>query len=717
MAERRRLEALKGTAAVANAKVVYERFRSYLSGRDWQLIAASGAKVQRILWASTGTKDPAYSDVLYVDELIGEHTVNTLPEVTWKAFNDHGTPARTVDRHLDDAHRTLRELGQLGIDMERVGAQLQAEGVELFAKAFDAGRGDRRTEAQRRCSPAKEADVDREALEAAVQERLAALAAADFSERLWAADPTLWKADDDAHQKIVADALGWLSVFEGVRDEVHGLGRVRRRAARRGLPLRGPARHGRLEPGARGHARHPRHAPGLPRPARARFHRPGRRGRRRGGRRPREHAVRGRQQVRRHHRDGAASTPTSTSACASSAATTPVDHFVAITDEGTSLEKQALDQGFRAIFVNPGDIGGRYSALSFFGMVPAALIGVDLERLLDGVRAMAVACGPDVPAAQNPALRLGAAMGELALRGRDKLTLVFEPPLAPLGAWVEQLVAESTGKEGTGIVPVDLEQLGPAGDYGDDRVFVSVRLAGARRRRPRRGARGAARRRPAGAGAPDRRRARSRRRVPALGDRRRGRRARARHRRLRPAQRAGEQGHHQGGCSPIRRRPVSSPPSRRRPTGAGWSTRWATRACRPPCATFLAQAAAGDYVALQAYVAPGQAVWDQLQAVRLQLRDGLRVATTLGYGPRYLHSTGQLHKGGPDTGLFLQLLGHDPDDVAIPGQPYSFGVLKRAQARGDLTALRAHGRRAMRVCLGDDVPAGLARLAELVAAI
>jgi transaldolase len=135
-AERRRLEAFKGTGAVANAKVIYERFRSYLSGRDWQLIAASGAKVQRLLWASTGTKDPAYSDLLYVDELIGEHTVNTLPEATWKAFNDHGTLARTVDRHLDDAHRTLRELGQLGIDMERVGAQLQTEGVEAFAQAF-----------------------------------------------------------------------------------------------------------------------------------------------------------------------------------------------------------------------------------------------------------------------------------------------------------------------------------------------------------------------------------------------------------------------------------------------------------------------------------------------------------------------------------------------------------------------------------------------------
>ena len=136
-AERRRLEALRGRAGVANAKVIYERFRSYLNGREWQLIAASGAKVQRLLWASTGTKDPAYPDTMYVDELIGEQTVTTVPEATWKAFRDHGTVARTVDRHLDEAHRTLRELGQAGIDMERVGAQLQTEGVGLFAAAFD----------------------------------------------------------------------------------------------------------------------------------------------------------------------------------------------------------------------------------------------------------------------------------------------------------------------------------------------------------------------------------------------------------------------------------------------------------------------------------------------------------------------------------------------------------------------------------------------------
>ena len=389
---------------------------------------------------------------------------------------------------------------------------------------------------------------------------------------------------------------------------------------------------------------------------------------------------------------------------------------MAITDEGTSLEKQALEQGFRAVFVNPGDIGGRYSALSFFGMVPAALMGVDLERLLDGVRAMAVACGPDVPAAQNPALRLGAAMGELALRGRDKLTLVFEPPLAPLGVWVEQLVAESTGKEGTGILPVDLEELGPAGAYGDDRVFAAVRLAGAAD--------------PGIASA-----------LEALRD--------AGHPVLEHEiadvrdlggeflrwEIAVAAAGHVLGIDAFDQPNVQESKDITKGLLAAYAATGELPAEPPadegrrlvypvgdeglPAAMreFLAQAAAGDYVALQAYIAPGQAVWDQLQAVRLQLRDGLRVATTLGYGPRYLHSTGQLHKGGPNKGLFLQLLGHDPDDVEIPGQSYSFSVLKRAQARGDLTALRAHGCRVMRVCLGDDVPAGLARLAELVAAV
>jgi len=557
--------------------------------------------------------------------------------------------------------------------------------------------------------------VSREELEAAVRERLAALAAADFSERLWAADPTLWKPDDDAHQKIVADALGWLSVFEGVRDEVQALtefvNELRAEGYRSAVLL-----------GMGGSSLAPEVM----------------------------HAILG---TRLGYLDLHVLDSTDPAAVAAvevavdlestlfvvaskSGGTTETacfhayfyerlrelegehagHHFVAITDEGTLLEKQALEQSFRAVFVNPGDIGGRYSALSFFGMVPAALIGVDLERLLDGVRAMAVACGPDVPVAQNPALRLGAAMGELALRGRDKLTLVFEPRLAPFGAWVEQLVAESTGKEGTGILPVDLEELGPAGAYGDDRAFVAVRLAGA-----------------ADAGIAGTLEALREAGHPVL-----------EHEIADVLDLGGEflrweiavaaAGHVLGIDAFDQPNVQESKDITKGLLGEYAAT--GELPAEPPAddgrrvvypvgdedlpaalREFLAQAAAGDYVALQAYVAPGQAVWDQLQAIRLQLRDGLRVATTLGYGPRYLHSTGQLHKGGPNKGLFLQLLGHDPDDVEIPGQPYSFGTLKRAQARGDLTALRTHGCRAIRVCLGDDVPAGLARLAEIIAAV
>jgi len=551
-------------------------------------------------------------------------------------------------------------------------------------------------------------------LDEAVAERLAALAADDFAARLWGADASLWKPGDDAHQQVIAGALGWLSVFDDVRDQVEDLNdfvaELRAEGFRSAVLL------------------------GM------------------GGSSLAPEVLRDVLGVRQGYLDLHVLDSTDPAAVRAVVAAVDLEttlfvvasksggttetasfhayfyerlreldgdhagrHFIAITDEGTSLEEEAKAQGFRAICVNPSDIGGRYSALSFFGLVPAALMGVDLERLLDGVRAMAAACGPDVPAADNPALRLGAALGESALGGRDKLTLVFEPSLAPVGAWVEQLVAESTGKEGTGIVPVDLEELGAPPLYDDDRVFVAVRLAGT---------------------------------VEPATSRRLGALAEAGHPVL-DHELDGAYG--LGGeflrwelavatagavldIDPFDQPNVQESKDNTKRLLAGYIAGGELSEATPggadaklafpvgdeglPAAlrAFLAQASAGDYVALQAYIAPGGAVWDQLQTVRLQLRDGLKVATTAGYGPRYLHSTGQLHKGGRNRGLFLQLLGHDPDDVEIPGQPYSFSVLKRAQARGDLAALRTHECRALRVCLGDDVPAGLTRLAELVAA-
>lgn len=549
-------------------------------------------------------------------------------------------------------------------------------------------------------------------LDEAVARRLDALDADRFGERLWQADPTLWKPGDDEHQRIVGNALGWLSVFEGVRDQVEGLTEfvddLRAEGYRSAVLL------------------------GM------------------GGSSLAPEVLRDVLGVREGYLDLLVLDSTDPAAVLAVQAAVDLEttlfivssksggttetasfhayfyerlreldgdhaghHFVAITDEGTPLQEEALAQGFRAIFVNPGDIGGRYSALSFFGLVPAALMGVDLERLLDGVRAAAVACGPDAGAGENPAVRLGVVLAEAALAGRDKLTIVAEPPLRALGAWVEQLVAESTGKEGKGILPVDLETPGGADVYGDDRIFVLTGLESV-------------------AAAPL---ARDLMELAAAGH---------------PvAARQLDDAYGLGGeflrweiavatagrilgIDPFDQPNVQESKDNTRRLLAGYIAggelledlpegdgrlAYAVHDDDLPAAlaAFFAQARAGDYVALQAYVAPGERVWDDLQALRLGLRDRLRLATTLGYGPRFLHSTGQLHKGGPNTGLFLQLVAHDEQDVDIPGQPFSFGVLKRAQARGDLGALRAHGSRVLRVDLGDDAAAGVRRLGALVA--
>ena len=548
------------------------------------------------------------------------------------------------------------------------------------------------------------------AAQVALDARLQTFAADDVAARLWEADATLWKPAEAAHQATIANALGWVGVWEDVRDEIADLARfvedVHAEGFRSAVLL-----------GMGGSSLAPEvfrdilgtdedalelHVLDSTDPAAVL-------------------AVEAAVDLDRTlfivaSKSGGTTETASFHAyfygllkahCAEHAGS----HFVAITDEGTSLEEQALEQGFRAIFVNPSDIGGRYSALSFFGLVPAALLGVDLERLLDGVDAMAAACGPDVPAAENPALRLGAALGELARCGRDKLTLVCEAPLAPLGAWIEQLVAESTGKEGVGVLPVDLEPLGPPERYGDDRVFCGLRLAGADA---------------VAAGALDALAAAGH---PVL-----------EHELADEYELGGEMLRWELatavagivlGINPFDQPNVQESKDRTKALLAAYAAdgtlpeaEGGARIAYPvgdeglPGAlrAFFAQAAPADYVALQAYVAPGAAVWDQLQALRLQLRDGLRLATTLGFGPRYLHSTGQFHKGGPNRGLFLQLVGHDAQDVEVPGRPYSFSVLKRAQARGDLAALQAHDCRVLRVCLGDDVPGGLTRLAGTIAA-
>lgn len=393
----------------------------------------------------------------------------------------------------------------------------------------------------------------------------------------------------------------------------------------------------------------------------------------------------------------------------------PGMQFVAITDPGRPLDKLATETGFRRTFLNPASIGGRFSALSFFGLVPAALIGVDIKILLERANSMVETCGNEVGMRGNPAVQLGAVLAGLARAGRDKATLVFSEKIRSLGPWIEQLLAESLGKDGTGIVPVVDEPLGAPAVYGDDRVFVALVLEGD-------DSHDAGLAKLADAGHP----------VLRLV--------------LRDPMDVGAEFFRWElaaatagavlGVNPFDEPDVV----RAKENTATLLTEWKrsrrlpewpsdveedgivlmTKSNKKPSsvsrglAAHLAMAAPGDYLAIQAYLAPTPEAWRVLQEIRVALRDRLRIATTLGWGPRYLHSTGQMHKGGPTSGLFLQITGDDREDLPIPGVGYGFSTLKAAQALGDIQSLRDGARRVIRLHLTGKQSQGLQQLLQMV---
>ena len=396
----------------------------------------------------------------------------------------------------------------------------------------------------------------------------------------------------------------------------------------------------------------------------------------------------------------------------------PGMQFVAITDPGRPLDKLATETGFRRTFLNPASIGGRYSALSFFGLVPAALIGVDIKVLLERANTMVETCGNEVGVRGNPAVQLGAVLAGLARAGRDKVTLVLAEKIRGLGRWIEQLLAESLGKDGTGLVPVVDEPLGPPTVYGDDRVFVALVLEGD-------DAHDSALAKLADAGHP----------VLRLV--------------LRDPMDLGAEFFRWAlatatagavlGVNPFDEPDVA----RAKENGAALLTEWRrshrlpewppdveedgivlmTKSNKKPgsvsrgLAAHLAMAAPADYLAIHAYLTPTAEAGRALQEMRVALRDRLRVATTVGWGPRYLHSTGQLHKGGPTSGLFIQITGDDREDLAIPGAGYGFSTLKSAQALGDLQSLRDGARRVIRLHLTGKQSPALQQLLQMVAGL
>ncbi len=387
----------------------------------------------------------------------------------------------------------------------------------------------------------------------------------------------------------------------------------------------------------------------------------------------------------------------------------PGRRFAAITDAGSPLADLAAERGFRNTFLAPADVGGRYSALSVFGLVPASLAGMDIRRLLAGGRTMAEACWPGLVEAENPALVLGAALAELARSGRDKLTFLTSPALIALPAWIEQLIAESIGKDGVGIVPIAGEVPGDVDAYGDDRFFVSFTLAGdgpGEADRPMFSALIAA-------GHPLAR--------IELGDVT-GLAQEMFRWQLAVAAAAAALGVHPFDQPDVEIAKELTRQAMAKGTETAEVDRAASIGTGDPEALMQALSAwtggakPGDYVALQAYLAPTEGTTKALTDIRLALRDRLTLAVTLGYGPRFLHSTGQLHKGGADNGLFLQLVDQPGDDIAIPETGYGFAALIRAQALGDLGALKQRGRRVLRVDLGTDTASGLAALAKALRA-
>jgi transaldolase/glucose-6-phosphate isomerase len=675
---------LLGKAGIANARAAYHRYEEIFLGERFAALRDAGAAVQRPLWASTGVKNPAYRDVMYVEDLVGPNTVNTMPMATLLATGDHAEVRGATAK--EDPNPVLDALADAGIDMKDVTDQLLREGVDKFVEPMEKllqGIGAKREAIVTQRPPSIDASLPDEDVEPRVAARVKRAAQEDVARRIWRKDDTLWGA---AGQAEVANRLGWLNVAEQMREQLGDL-----QAFAEAVRDEGVKDVVLLGMGGSSLA---------PEVIRRSFGEQG------GW--PSLHvldstdagAVRSVQQaIDLDHALFLVSTKSGGTIETLSlfkhfwSLRSDGSAFVAITDPGSGLEKLATEHGFRRTFLNDPDIGGRYSALSYFGLVPAALMGADVAGLLHAASVAEENCQSFESGDVSSGLWLGLAWGELSAAGHDKLTYVIDPPLQSFGLWVEQLIAESTGKHGKGILPVVDEPLGDPGVYGRDRTFLHLRHAEA----------------------PDEA---TDAKVAALRE--------ADH--------------------PVIVRQIGGPEDLGRIfffaefaiATAGWvleinpfdqpnvqEAKDATSrvlseggedqpdATDDELRSLLGGLGAPNYLAIMGYVEPSADFDAAVSELRQVIRDATKSATTFGYGPRFLHSTGQLHKGGPATGRFLQLIHDSAPDIEIPGAEYGFTRLKHAQAIGDLETLRAHDLPAARVTLeGDDPAAALRALTE-----
>jgi transaldolase/glucose-6-phosphate isomerase len=713
--DKRLAEGLRGKVAIANAKLAYQSYKKIFSGPHWETLRSKGAHSQRVLWASTGTKNPRYRDVLYVEELIGPDTVNTVPPETLTAFRDHGRPRASLEEDVTDAMQALDDLDKVGISLTSVTDDLLADGVKKFVEPFTKllKAVERRRREANKARINAQSYVLSSALQADVAKRLETWDAQGGTRRLFEGDASLWTNADEANW------IGWLRIAEQQLDDLKPLLDIQKEVRAEGFRTA-------LLLGMGGSSLCPEvwketfgRINGSPElfvldstdPAQVR-------------------GIEATIDLKRtlfivSSKSGSTLEPNIFKAYFFDRAKQAVGaneaarRFVAITDPGSSLEKEARADGFRHVFAGVTSIGGRYSALSNFGVVPAAVMGLDVERLLDEAARMITACAPGVPAQENPGLVLGTILGVAATHGLNKLTLISSPGIYDLGAWLEQLIAESTGKDGHGIIPIDRETVGPPSAYGDDRMFAYLRLEEAPDA-TQDAAVGALER----AGKP----------VITI-------RVATKYDLAEEFVRWEVATAIAGavlGINPFNQPDVEaskiatkSLTSQYEKTGTlpaeapffegegiklfadeeNANTLRSAVGSSPSLTAYLKahinRAKDGDYFALLGYIQMNAEHEAMLQRVRHFVRDRTRLATCLGFGPRFLHSTGQAYKGGPNTGVFLQVTCDDERDLPVPGQTFTFGIVKAAQARGDFQVLAERHRRALRVHLGPDVAAGL----------
>ena len=682
---------LAGTAALANARAAYLKFKEMFSGARWDALVAAGGAVQRPLWASTGTKNPHYPDTMYVDGLIAPHTVNTMPLPTLLAVADHGSvPGLTGEQ---DPSADLAALAEAGIDLARVTDELLIDGVQQFEEAMSrllAGIEERRA-AVVTGRPSRIHARLPALLQPPVAQRVRQAVAENVAQRVWRRDASLWGGPGGVGGDQILDRLGWLTVSEPMLEHAGDLHAFAAQCREDGFTDAVLLGMGGSSLGPEVIRRSFGEVPGGLRLTVLDSTHP-------------DAVLALRESVDLEKTlfvvsSKSGSTIETLSHYKYFSALVGPDHFAVVTDPGSPLERLASDDGLRRCFLNPPDIGGRYSVLSYFGLVPAALMGVSVEALLHRCQVAEQMCAHYDSSESNSGLWFGAVIGELARQGRDKLTFLISPPIESFGLWAEQLVAESTGKNGRGIVPVVDEPLSDSADvYGDDRVFVYRRNLEHPEERL-----DAAMEQIAAAGHPTIT-------LPAHGPADLGRIFFLTEFAVAVAGWALE-------INPFDQPNVQeAKDNTERVLGCG-SVPSIAVAGDDALRALLADARPPHYVAIMGYVPPSPEFDEAIAELRRVIRSATGAATTFGYGPRFLHSTGQLHKGGPPTGRFLQLVSPPSRDADIPGTGYSFGTLIAAQAAGDLETLRSRGLAAERVELEGDPTAAVRTLTDRIKAI